>query len=759
MSEQQTRRYFKLPFGSETHHIPFSDIAEKTTSVAIVDQSESDSFYFRRLEETGVHLNRAQIKAVRKIRGPILILAGAGSGKTSVLVCRTGYLIEVGKVPPQNLLLMTFSKKAADEMKTRLISLPGLNQQLAKQVEARTFHSFFLQIIRHNGYQQQILSNEKIKHIFLKKKMKELGIADAYQPESILSLLSLYKMNVKNITDLPENTNAEKELKKLCHFYEAWKKENNWIDFDDVLVVAHQLLRNNLQLLQNLQQRFQYIMVDEFQDTNPLQYELLKLIASPQNHLCVVGDDDQTIYAFQGARNDIILGFHKVFPEAETIILSINYRSTSPIVGLGNAVIQFNKTRKSKVLQSTKKSSQTPMYCRPESTDVEAEWIVEEIQHKVKEGTHHYKDFAILYRTANNARAIFEQLALDEIPFFDFGTNGTYFYDQSTIVPVVAYLRLSMNPLDWYSFEQILPTLYIPKERGMQFVHRAQISIPKNGLMEHLVSYPGLQSFQIREIEKRIKLVEQLISFKPTDAVKRIRHDFYDRYLETNERQIATTHKEFLKEQLDELEASTERFQTLEDFLNFIKDMKKRHDHMQKIQHDSDSNVVKLMTIHKAKGLEFPTVFFIGASEGIIPHVTALEEKRYEDQTIKRIEASSSPQSALEEERRLAYVAITRAKEELFISSPSQYRGKKMNASRFILDVFKTDRSEKKGSIPKKSDSNKVTSAVKQKVLAWICSSDSCIAWQRITTHEESEQKGKECPICRSNMIKGEKLI
>ena len=398
---------------------------------------------------------------------------------------------------------------------------------------------------------------------------------------------------------------------------------------------AYQLLQRDERLLHTLQQRFQHVMVDEFQDVNPLQYELIKLIAAPHENLCVVGDDDQTIYAFQGARNDIILNFDQQYPNVKTVILTINYRSTSPIVGLGNAVIEQNKDRKKKELQSTRKSSTVPYYFRPWSTDEEAETIVEEISLKVSEGEYEYKDFAILHRTASNSRAIFEQLALEEIPFFDSGMGGSLFYEQSAVNPVIAYLRLAMNPLDWYSFETILPTLYISKDSGMQHVHAAQISHPRQRLIDHLLVLPTLKPYQVRAVEQRRNLLEQLPKLKPTDAVKRIRKHFYDKYLDTNERQTATTQKESIKEQLDELESSASRFTKVEDLLAFIKDMKKRHEQMKLAAHDSDANMVKLMTIHKAKGLEFPVVFFIGASEGIVPHITAIEMEKYEDQKAK----------------------------------------------------------------------------------------------------------------------------
>ncbi|MEK3889991.1 UvrD-helicase domain-containing protein [Bacillus sp. FSL K6-3431] len=755
MNVKEKPRFFKLPAGANLHELPFAEIAETATSVDLVTESDKDAFYFRGLEQQEIQLNRSQIEAVRHVDGSLLILAGAGTGKTSVLVCRTGYLLNVQRVAPQSLLLMTFTKKAADEMRERIASLPGMDAGRARKIEVRTFHSFFLQILRHSGYRQEMLANEKFKQIILKKKMREFSIPDDFQPESVLSLLSLYKMNGKTVADMPETSAAEKQIKQLAGYYEQWKVNNQKLDFDDVLTEAFLLLRKDERLLQTLQQRFQYVMVDEFQDTNPLQYELVKLIAAPQNNLCVVGDDDQTIYAFQGAKNDIILDFDQLYPDVRTIVLTINYRSTSPIVGLGNAVIYQNKIRKEKQLESTRKSSIVPFYLRPWSTDEEAEWIAEEIMRKVNEGTCKYNDIAILHRTASNSRAIFEQLALEEIPFYDFGMGGNFFYEQSIISPVMAYLKLALNPLDWHAFETILPTMYIQRDAGMQQVHAEQMRHPRESLIDHIAALSTLKPYQRKSIVEKTNLLKQLPSLEPKLAVRRIRQQFYDKYLETHDQKTVTTQKESIKEQLDELETSASRFEKLEDMLHFIKDMKKRHEQMKMVANNPDANVVKMMTIHKAKGLEFPIVFFIGASEGIVPHITAIDVKKYEDVKLKAT-AEAEMLKAIEEERRLAYVAITRAKEELYISSPSFYRGNKIEVSRFIRDVF--DNGEKKAII-RRSGKVKEINTERRKIKAWICTSDKCIAWQRITSDEEQIHTSKNCPLCSSSMEKGEKYV
>lgn len=767
MKVSEKQRFFNKPVGSTTDYIPTAKLAETKTTNELVLDTDSDAQYFRRLEKQGIHLNRAQLEAVRSIEGPLLILAGAGSGKTSVLVCRTGYLMEVCHVAPENILLMTFTSKAASEMKERIATLPGISTAAASRIEARTYHSFFLKILRHYGYNQQIVSSERYKQLILKQRMKAIGLADAYQPESILATLSYYKMNVCSVADMPEKTTVEKEIKRLCTYYEEWKKENNLLDFDDVLTEAYALIQRNHRLLYALQQRFQYMMIDEFQDSNLLQYQLIRLLARPHNQLCVVGDDDQTIYSFQGARNDLILGFEKQYPNVKRVILSVNYRSHAAIVGLGNELIKHNYERHKKTLLSIRTSPHVPLYCRPRSTDEEAEWVVHEIVSKVKAGTHTYQDFAILHRTANNSRAIFEQLAIEEIPFIDFGAGkNNFFYEQNTVLPVISYLRLAMNPLDWHALENILPTMYVAKEYGMQHAHNAHIQHPKQQIYEHLLTLPSLKPFQVRTIEERIGTIKRLKKMEPKKAIQFIRRRFYDQYLETDERKVATTHKEALKEQLDELEASAQRFSHVQDFLTFIKEMKSRQQIMQQAQFDTDVQAVQLMTIHKAKGLEFPTVFFIGASESIVPHVTALEPNKYEDKKMVSLIQQDAIR-ALEEERRLAYVAITRAKEQLYISSPSSYRGKNVAVSQFFQSVFaaenpddkKRDKNGTAGVNRKNRIKQRQKETVKTKVLAWICTSATCNAWQRITTHEEANRLEKSCPMCGKPMEQGEKIV
>ena len=754
------RTFFNIPLGAGSRTIPNADMATTKTSKDLISNVDSDASFFRALEKQGIYLNEPQIQAVRHFKGPLLTLAGAGSGKTSVLVCRTGYLIAVRNVDPRNILLVTFSKKAAEEMRERIARLPGVNESIAATIQARTFHSFFLQIIRKYGVTQDILSETRYQHILLKRILREMGLQDAYQPESLLSLLSSYKMQMVDVDSLPESSDEEKELKQIFAEYEKWKADNNKIDFDDVLLIAYKLLQQKPSLLAALQKRFLYVMVDEFQDTNIVQYELIKMIVELHRNLMIVGDDDQTIYSFNGARNEFILNFDKVFPDAKTITLDINYRSTSSIVGLGNEVIRHNTRRKKKTLKATKQSKTTPQYLRPKNTDDEAEQITNYILRQVKQGKRNFGDFAILYRTTSNSRAIIEQFVMEDVPFVDYGSEES-FYDHWLIKPLIDHVRLALNPRDFEAMEGILPTLYINREQGMQFIHDQEAVRRKKWPLIHLMSFPEFKDFQKEKLMERLRLIKSLMSIKPLDAIQLMRRDFYDQYLETNKRNKLTHHKEILRETLDELESSASRFSSIKEFVCFIDEVAEKRQAMDHHHYDDDDRV-SLMTIHKSKGLEFPVVCLIGASEGNMPHSSIFDAERMND-VFATHKGRDKVTAAMEEERRLAYVAITRAKEELIISSPAYHRGKKAAVSRFILSAFSkrlvSDAGTKQFNRAAASKPPSINSTKTEIVYAWICTSNQCNAWQRIKTFEEAELPSKECPLCKSMMEKGSKEV
>ncbi|WP_138417561.1 UvrD-helicase domain-containing protein [Aquibacillus sediminis] len=738
----KTNEFHILPHGAKHNNVKSANFADQNTTVDLVMDHEEDAFFFRSLEQNGIKLNQPQLEAVRHFAGAALVLAGAGSGKTRVLISRTGYLISVKKVHPKKIMLVTFTRKASEEMKQRISQLPGLSFTVAQTITIGTFHSIFLRLLRSRGYHQQILSNEKRKQVAIKIILKDKGLQDSYEPETLLAILSDYKNNIQSIDDIPSKSTVDKEIKSILQAYERWKQEHGLLDFDDILLETYHLLLRDPKLLKAMQTRFDYILCDEWQDTNPIQFALIQLIAKPTNNLFVVGDDDQTIYSFNGADRSIILNFESHYPSTKVITLDINYRSTASIIGLANQVIDYNKDRNKKQLLATKTSEHPPYYLRPSNTDEEAKQIIKKITEEVEQGHRSYNDFAILHRTNSSSRAIFDLLVLEGIPFLSF-TKGETFYEQALVKPVIDYMRIALNPVDMAAYPSILPTMYINRDFGFKHIETNQLLEPKQQPLEHLLTMTHLKPFQKKQIEERLKIIKQIKAMKPIQAVKKIR-SFYDEYLEANETKNLTMHKEMILETLSEMEASANKFDTITDFINFIDQVIEKNKEMETIRRTPDANAISLMTIHRAKGLEYPVIFLAGASEGILPHSSAIEASDKKD-LISINKGSKKVEAAIEEERRLMYVAITRAVEELYISSPSYYRGEPAEESRFILDPFTPADQQKK--------------QPKHGVWVWECSKDTCICWMRMESKDEINQETRECPMCKADMVKTKREI
>ncbi len=728
--------------------MPEADRAEAHTSLQLVAAQEPDAAFFRGLEQAGIALNRPQIAAVRHFEGPALTLAGAGSGKTSVLVCRAAYLLAVRQAQPQELLLMTFSRKAADEMRSRIRALPFLRAQAAAAVEARTFHSFCLQLLRRQGYTQAILGETGQKHVFFKRLMRELPLVHEYEPETLLARLSALKLRMVELDTLPETTTEELELKLLFTRYEQWKQEQHRMDYDDLLLETYRLLRRDEALLSALQQRFRFIMVDEFQDTNQVQYVLVQMLADKHRNLMVVGDDDQTIYSFNGARSDYILGFDAQYPGAATITLDVNYRSTSRIVGLGNAIIAHNKERKDKTLLAVHGQGTALSYARLKSTQEEALLIAATIEKEVGEGKRSFGDFAVLYRTASSGRALLEQLLLRQLPFVDYG-DGKLFYEHATVRPLLGHLRLTLDRRHFGAIEAMLPTLYVNREQALTHIESQDRLRAKKWPLIHLLDYPALKDFQKEKVKERINLIKTIGALPPADAIRQLRQSFYDQYMETGSRHELTEHKESLKEMLDELIQAASAYTTIEAFIAYVDELADKHGALAREgSGTAGSGAISLMSIHRAKGLEFPVVFLLGASEGILPHSSALAADKHSDRA--SLQSGADPLAgALEEERRLAYVAVTRAMEELYISSPAVYRGQPAEWSRFIRSAL--------GETPPAGDNG--SQAGGGTALAWLCTGAACEVWQRINTAAEAEEASRACPLCGAPMEQGSKQL
>ncbi|KGX91801.1 UvrD-helicase domain-containing protein [Pontibacillus marinus] len=748
----EENRELHFPEGATKKEIPKAEMANSKTTVELVSDQEPDAYYFRSLEQKGVKLNEPQLQATRHLDGPALVLAGAGSGKTRVLSSRAGYLLSIHNVNPKQILLLTFTKKAADEMKERIGLLPGLSPRSVREITTGTYHSIFLKLLKGRGDSRSILSNEKRKHIYLKNIMREMNVKDDYEPESLLAILSHYKNNMTPVEGLPTETPVEKEVKKILTKYEKIKHQEGYMDFDDILLDAYHLLKQDQHVLDMLQKRYSFVLCDEWQDTNPVQYELIKMIAAPQNNLFVVGDDDQTIYEFNGADSSIILNFNKQYPGTKTYKLDINYRSNTKIVGLANNVISINKQRYEKTLQASKENEASPSFLRPKDPNEEAEKVVQQIVNEVSEGKRSYREFAILYRANSNSRAIFDQFVLQGIPFVTYGDTNT-FYEQSIVKPVIDHLRLALDAKNMDAVYGMLPTLYLNREKTSDFIWNKESRDPKKHLLSHALDLTHLKEFQKKQIKERIQLLDKIRTMKPLEAVREIR-SFYDKYIDANEKKNLTMHKEMVKDTLSEIESSASRYKTIDEFLAFVDEIIEKNKDMVALRKNPEADVVKVMTIHKSKGLEFPVVFLIGASENVLPHRSALDANERKDMVI---DSKKKIAAAIEGERRLAYVAITRAEEELVISSPCTFREKQVPISRFIMDVFSPEQRNIK--YAKKNKNQGQSSGEKVSILVWACTSNDCIAWKRIETYKDTLVKSVDCPLCGGTMVQGNREV
>ena len=589
-------------------------------------------------------LNKEQQKAVLETEGPLLILAGAGSGKTRVLTTKVAYLIEEAGISPYNILAITFTNKAAKEMSNRLYRLIG---DKAKNVQVSTFHSFGVKILRENfkylGYDKNfIIMDSEDSVSVIKKILKEKGIdPKIYNPNAIKNKISSCKNEMMSPKDYEKYvaSDFEKIVLLVYELYEGTLKKNNSIDFDDLLILPIKLFRENPNILQNYQERFQYILIDEYQDTNEAQYILTKMISAKYRNICCVGDVDQSIYSFRGANYKNILNFEKDYKDAKTIKLEQNYRSTTNILDAANDVIKNNKERKDKKLWSDKGTGDKITYYRAFNGIDEAQYVAREIKNLINNGIE-YENIAVLYRTNSQSHVIEEEFLKNKIPYKIVGGIG--FYSRKEIKDVLAYLRLIYNEKDNISLLRVINT---PK-RGVGSKTISNLIEKANNegksIYEVIVSGKELEFKNI--IEKLKKFSESLTITELVDKIldiTRIRKEYEsDKTLESDIR----------LENLEELKTVTRTFEekegivSLEDFLyevSLVSDVN---------EYDEDKNRVSLMTVHSVKGLEFDYVFITGLEEGIFPHMNSLMNN-----------------SDLEEERRLCYVAITRAKEKLYL--------------------------------------------------------------------------------------------
>ncbi len=649
------------------------------------------------------NLNEMQRQAVETTDGPLLVLAGAGSGKTKVLTTKVAYLVEKKQINPYNILAITFTNKAAKEMKQRIHKMLG---QIAYDIQISTFHSLGLLIIKENyiklGYNKQItiLDTEDVLTI-IKKIIKEKNLdPKIYNPRTIRNKISSAKSELidKDSYGKFAHSDYEKIIEDIYKKYEQKLKTNNSLDFDDLLTLPIKLFKDNKDILKQYQERFKYILIDEYQDTNEAQYTLIKMLSSKYKNICVVGDIDQSIYGFRGANYQNILNFEKDYPNAVTIKLEENYRSTKNILNAANEVIKNNKKRKEKTLWTQNEEGEKIKYHRAYDEKDEAHYVVDKIKRLIKDGTLK-SDIAVLYRTNAQSRNIEEELLEENIPYKVVGSF--YFYNRKEIKDLISYLKLIYNQNDDVSLMRIIN---VPKRQ----IGTKTIENLSTKAIEHNCSlYSAIDSGKellFKNIIEEIKTESENISL--TELVDLVLDKTGMRKSLQNEKTIEA---EIRLENLEEFKSITKNFEensgiiSLEDFLqeiSLVSDIE---------EHKNNNDVVTLMTVHSAKGLEFDNVFIVGLEEGIFPHINSLDSD-----------------DDLEEERRLCYVAITRAKKNLYLLNAKRrliYGNTNINPpSRFINEIdaryLESDIKSEKPKIIKKSMIDKdATYKVGEKVI------------------------------------------
>lgn len=605
-------------------------------------------------------LNDRQCEAVKHTEGPLLITAGAGSGKTKVLTCRIAHLLELG-VAPYRILAITFTNKAAKEMKERVTNLVGAQ---ADSIWLSTFHSFCAKLLRFeidgfHGYTRNFTIYDSSDQLVLVKDcLKKLNLDDKqFTPRSVLGTISSAKNVLVDAKAFAAKASDfyEQKVADVYTMYQEKLRENNAVDFDDLLFLAVRLLQENEEVREKYQSRFQYILVDEYQDTNHAQYALTKILAARWRNICVVGDADQSIYAWRGADIRNIIDFTRDYPDAASIKLEQNYRSTKTILHAANAVIDNNESRPKKTLWTENPTGNKIIHYQAQTEHDEADYIAGVIYNRHEISHEPYGDMAILFRTNAQSRVLEEKLMRYAIPYTMVG--GTKFYDRKEIKDVLAYLRLLYNPEDSLSLTRI-------------------INVPKRNIgattMEHVASYAEAQGISLFEalsstdeipVTKRARASLENFAAMIFDLLNDIEGKDVLSLIETVIKQ--TGYGDMLDKEAEHDPQGESRKENVGEFLSVAKDYMDSNpegnlqDFLENValvsdvdDFESSDSKVTLMTLHAAKGLEFPVVFLTGLDEGLFPHSRTLMDP-----------------AQVEEERRLAYVGITRAERQLYVTN------------------------------------------------------------------------------------------
>lgn len=606
-------------------------------------------------------LNPQQAEAVINTEGPMLIMAGAGSGKTKVLTCRVANLLQKG-MRPYRILAITFTNKAAAEMRERVNNMSG---PAAKDVWLFTFHAFCARFLRMEidklpGYNKNfaIYDTDDTKKL-IKGILKELNIDDnRFSPNKILNKISDAKNKLIDAEHFSQSIDSvdfnDKKVAEVYERYQTQLKLNNALDFDDLLMLSIKLLQENKEVREKYQDRFDYLLVDEYQDTNHAQYLLTKFLAAKHRNICVVGDADQSIYGWRGADIQNILDFEKDYPDAKVIKLEQNYRSTQIILDAANAVIENNTGRKPKNLWTENKSGADIIYFQAVDERDEARFVIEQLQNLQRTENKKLGDMAILYRTNTQSRIFEEMLIKSGISYNMVG--GLKFYERKEIKDIIAYLRVIFNPADSLS---LLRIINVPK-RGIGDASLAKIqayaaanNVSLFEAVSNAAAIDGLSSRFVSKLDDLAGIIFELMNLANEapveDLIDRVLRDTgYLEELENERTPQAQSRIDNLHELISVAQefAASEEENNLENFLAHVALVSDIDDT------ELGEDAITLMTLHSSKGLEFPVVFLVGMEEGLFPHARTLMDE-----------------TEIEEERRLCYVGITRAKEKLFLSS------------------------------------------------------------------------------------------
>ena len=606
--------------------------------------------------------NEAQTQAIQHTDGPCLVLAGPGSGKTLTIVNRVKYLIEKQKVRPEEILVVTFTRFAAAEMKSRLCLVMGKRDL---PVTVGTFHGIYYGILKwaYRMNQENILSETEkyqiLRGVINKERMEIFDEEDFIQ--DIAAEIGKVKNNRIPLEEFVSEKCSADAFRNIYRNYERHRKELKKIDFDDMLVLCYELFRSRPDVLAQWQKKFRYVLIDEFQDINRIQYDVIRMLAQPENNLFVVGDDDQAIYGFRGADSELMLGFGKDFPNAKQILLGMNYRSTANIVQNSLKLIENNVERYSKKLEANREGGSCLHIQEVKDPVEEAEYVLEEIQ-KCKENGIKEEEIAILFRVHTDARAVVEAMVERKIPF-QMKEHLPNIYEHFIAKDIMAYFRLATGKRRRQDFLQVMnrPKRYL----GRDSVSGSQVSF------EDMRKFYCDKDWMIDRIDQFEWDVKMLMKMAPYAAIQYIRKRIgYDDFL----KEYAFTHqinRSDLNEVLAEIEEAAKAFSSVEEWFAHVEEYTETLKVKEK-ERNRPRPGVRLMTIHASKGLEFKQVFLIAANEGRIPYQKAKTDKE------------------IEEERRLFYVAMTRAKDFLKICYVKIKNGKEVTPSRFVDELLKS---------------------------------------------------------------------